>query len=272
MSPERGILPDGQGMEQSNNKDFTGVPTPSSYPSERPGKDSGDSKKKGCLFGMGCVGCGMLGCLGLIILSIVGLFMGVHWFKNTFVSDKPLEMPSVYLSGKEEKKLGKKLYKLKKAIDNKKEEVVSLELTPDELNYQFQNIKGKKSPRMYIKVHPDDKMSVKLSIPYQEAEPRQYLNISTKGKIEVDDYRFKLKLDSFKMGKLNFPKGDFIEEFSKSFAREVSSNPEYEKLPVKLKKLKVKDNKLYIEVKVKPIDIPDPSVYETESPIPTSNF
>ncbi|MCD4785725.1 MAG: hypothetical protein K8T10_18030 [Candidatus Eremiobacteraeota bacterium] len=266
MSPERGNLPDQQGMGQPENKDYAGVPTPSAYPAGGTVKDGDSSKKKSCLFGMGCVGCGMFGCLGFIILSLVGIFAGIHWFKNTFISDRPLEMPSVYLSEKEEKKLTKKLYLLKKAIDNEKEEVVSLELTPDELNYQFQNTKGKKSPRMFIKIHSDDKMSVKLSIPYQPAEPRQYLNITTKGKIEVDDYRFKLKLDSFMMGKLKFPKGDFMEEFSKSFAREISSNPEYEKLPVKLKKLKVKDNKLLIEVKIKPVEVPGPSTNYTESP------
>jgi len=271
MSPERGILPDQQDMEQNKQSDYAGAPIPSQYPGETQGKDGKDTGKKGCLFGMGCVGCGMLGCLGLIILSLVGLFVGIGWFKNTFISDKPMEMPMVYLSEKQEKALGKKMNKLKNAIDSKKEETISLELTPDELNYQFQKTKGKKSPRLFVKTFPDNKMSVKLSIPYQNVEPRQYLNITTKGKISVEDYSFKFKLDSFKMGKLDFPKGNFMEEFSKSFAREIASNPEYQNLPVKIKNLKVKDNKLYIEVKVKPVEKSDPSDYYTESPADTPN-
>lgn len=210
-----------------------------------------ESKKKGCLFGMGCLGCGLLGCLGVFVLSIIGIVVGYRWFESTFTEEQPLEMPAVYLTEEEEKALGEKLRIIDEAVNAKEEKEISVSFTPKELNYQFQKLIGESDPKAYVEIDNNNIVAFKLSLPFENAQPKKYLNIKGKGIFQVKDYDFNIKLDEADIGKMNIKTRDKLKDVSRALNTRIPQNPSYQRLPVKIKNLEVKDGVIKLDLKVK---------------------
>ncbi len=235
-------------------------------------KNSSSEGKKGCLWGMGCFGCGILGCLGVIV-AIILLFVGTTiWFKNNLLSETPLEIPRVYLAETEIKNLNKKLTDFRESIKSGESEEVSLQLTPKELNYLLQ--RNSKRGGAYISVDDKDNISFIATIPAgsttQEGNTL-YFNVKGKGRIAFEDEQPDIMLEKLSIGKLNITNKSFLRGFGEGFAEDFSKSEEYKSLPFVLKDLKVEKGIFYIRVKVKKEKVPSSSPSPEPSPTPQGN-
>lgn len=213
-----------------------------------PLRDEGESKKsdKTWMFGLSCVGCGIVGCLGSIVLAVLLVIGGFWWVTNTFLSKEPIKAPPVNLSKAQAKELDRKLEEFRAKIKENPDKPVSLTLTDDQINYYFQEKTKNKNVRMYVKALKNDKLEFKISVPITpEQNSPYYMNITGKGKIKVVDGRFASKFDSFKIGKFKPP---IQQDFDESMNRELDSNQYYRRVKYRLKSLKVEDGKLHMQI------------------------
>lgn len=214
------------------------------------GEDKPDSQKKGCLFGLGCAGIFMLGCLGAIVLTVI-IFLGIsYWFTNNIVSDKPLNIPEVYITEKEREHLDDKLTRLRTAIDNRTGETVHLKLNQKELSYLLQKSDKKGQARAHVLISSDDKLTFLFSAPFTKKES-YFLNLSGKGKFEISNGDMLIELDRLKIGKFKFPRGEFLKSFSEGLSDSIPSSDQYQALPFIVKEMKVKDEIIDLKIKVK---------------------
>ena len=268
--PERGLPPTNEGNSVLPNDEPYKVPTPST-PGGSPPPVKDDGAKKSCLFGMSCIGCGALGCLGLIILMVVSAFGIFNWAMDNFFSDKPLDIPVVTLTDKENKELMAKTEQFRQKLDNKEEGISSIVFTPREINYLFQKESKGEDVMAYLDILKDEKLSAKMSIPLEmkKNQKKIFMNISFKGKIEIEDYDLKVQFDRLKFGKLDITGKKQLESASDSFKRELLSNEKYRTLPVKLKEFKIEDGKFFITVKKKDKTSSESTTEDSEDDIDT---
>lgn len=243
------------------------VPTPASPEKPAPGSDSG--AKKGCLFGMGCFSCGALGCLGIVVLLALMGVAGWNWFVTNILSDSPLDFPAIEMTAKEEEEYKAKLADFQKQLESNTDKTATISLTPKELNYEIQKSASKENLYLNLEAIDEDKLAVKMSVPLEFPDKKKFMNLSFKGKMKVDDYDIKAVLDRMKIGKLDISDKHQLEGASDSFSRELQTNENFRKLPVKIKNFEVKDGLLIFEVKKKTdeVKISEPTDTEKESDI-----
>lgn len=218
---------------------------------------------KGWLFGMGCVGCGLLGCLGTIVLICV-LFVGViMWFKGNILSDQALEIPPTYLTEAETVNLEAKLKAFNKELSKKTGMAVPLQLSIKELNYYAQKSSAETKIKMYAEADTDDKIDFKASIPMGEATPIPYMNWSGKGEFSVKKGKFEAKFDSLTIGKTAIPGGDFLKGFSEGIGEELNNSPAFKKLPVTIETMTVEKGIINLELKT---NTPTPETEPSSKP------
>lgn len=245
------------------------VPTPAN--AEKPASGSTDSAKKGCLFGMGCFSCGALGCLGIIVLSVLLGVAGWNWFLTNILSETPLDFPAIEMSAQEESDYKTKIAEFQKRLETSSDGIATLTLTPKEVNYEMQKSASKDNLYLNIEIVDEDKLSAKISAPMEFSEKKggkkMFINIGFKGKMKIEDYDIKTDLERMKIGKLDFSDKSQLEGASDKFKEEIQSNEHYRKLPVKIKNFEVKDGLLVFEIKKKAKEetVSEPKDSETES-------
>ncbi len=244
------------------------VPTPVN--AEKPSSGSGDGAKKGCLFGMGCFSCGALGCLGLIVLSVLLMVAGWNWIVTNIFSETPLDFPVIEMTAQEEDAYKSKITEFQKKLETSSDGIATLSLTPKEVNYEMQKSASKENLYLNIEIVDEDKLSAKMSVPMEysnkKSGKKMFLNISFKGKMKIEDYDIKADLERMKIGKLDISDKNQLEGASDSFQKELQSNENYRKLPAKIKKFEVKDGLLIFEIKKKAKEetVSEPKDSETE--------
>lgn len=229
-----------------------GVETPSnpyggSAPEETQKSENGS--KKTCLFGMSCVGCGALGCLGVIILFI-GLFVaGVSWINNKLLADKPADLPPIYLNEKEEKLVEGKMAAFRTRL-NKSGKTATVSLSPKELNYWLQKNSDKNNASINLSPQDDGSIGFMLSgkVEGQEGPPK-YVNITGKGRIEIVDEFLKVNLDKMQLGKQDISNKDILKGISRNFTGHLGNYAEYKQLPIRIINFKFEDGKFSITMK-----------------------
>lgn len=247
----------------------TGLPEDSEkkYRTEEP------KKNKGWLFGLGCVGCGLVGCLGTVVVSVALFFFGIFWFADNLLSKSPLEVPPVYLSEDEVAALEKKMAGFKSLTDQSKP--ATLELTDKELNYIFQKDPDKSEVRMHVTFNNDNTADFMVSIlskssSGETSQQPLYMNMSGTGAISVTNGRFDTDFSKLKIGKIEIPGGDFLKGFSQGIGDEIDKNEQLQKLDYSISDLKISDGKMTVTVKPKKGASDDgdskPSPEETPSP------
>jgi hypothetical protein len=214
-----------------------------------------EKKKKGLITGLGCVGCGLIGCIGIVIMLLLGTFGSFIYIVNNVFSDKPLEMPSAYLEPAEETLLIEKLAKLEQELENNPGEPTSISLTAKEINFIFQDSANKGNVRMNISLDSDDKITFSLSTPFGDRKDR-YFNANGKGSVTVVNGVFNLKMDKLSIGKFNLRSGNFLDGFAKGFSEEITSSPGYQQQPYRIINLNTDNGLLNIELKKVPFDCP----------------
>jgi hypothetical protein len=227
-----------------------------------PGPDIGmgvDQKptpaKKAPFFGMGCLGFGLLGCLGTFVVFVVLFFFGMNWFVTNFFSKKPLDIPKAYLSYQEEQSLVKKMKVFKESSDKKDGKPISLQLTMNEFNYQMQNSGKQEVGSVYLKASDDGSnlTEITMSLPMDNNNKQAplYLNMYLKGKFAIEDYSFNINLSNAKVGNLETVDKKYLDQISRDLEVKIPNAAQYRQLPIKVKNLKIDKNIITIEMIVK---------------------
>ena len=266
------------------NNDYSNPPTEDSpYTSPRAEDTAGEKgKKKGWMFGLGCVGCGLVGCLGSVVLLVVLFFGGIFWLTNNMLSKTPLEMPAAYLSEAKVTRLKQKMAEFDQKLNAEDPKKIELTLNEEEVNYLFQKDTEKSETRMHVDFKKDGVVDFKLSVPGSKTEnnagkTKLYLNITGEGKLKVDDGDYQADFTRLTIGKLKVPSGDFLKGFSQGMSKEIKTNETYKKMKYRIIKLEIDKDVVHLIVEPKgkvaieaPSDSPDKSRQDTPSQDPGS--
>lgn len=121
------------------------------------------------------LGCFAIGCLSVFLIGIVGIVAISYWTKNavntlvnTYTDEAPLVLPEVEISDEDLEALVERVDVFRKALDEG-EEIVRLELTPNELNAlilhdsEMEKLRGK----VYLDIL-DRQLVGEVSLPLEE--------------------------------------------------------------------------------------------------------
>jgi hypothetical protein len=231
------------------NVDSTLTPSPSP---ETLREEDKKPKGKGWLFGLGCVGCGIAGCLGSVLLVVLLFGGGIFWMMNNIFSQSPLDVPPVTITSAGEAALEGRLEKFQKELNRSPGKDVPISFTIEELNYQFQKTSEKTRLKMHLEDLGNDRIKFILSAPMnQEQQSALFLNMSGEGKVSAANGKFDAQFDKLTIGKINIPEGEFMKGFSQGIAESVEKEEVYQKLPYKIQELKIKDGKIFLKFQMK---------------------
>lgn len=232
----------------SSDEDYKKIPSldlPLNHDENYKEGNKSSSAKKGCLFGMGCAGCGMLGCLGVIILSVILLIAGVSWVKDNFISGSPLDIPSVYLTADEEEKLMEKVDHIRNTSHEEADDEITLELTADEINYFVQK-RGDKAFNIYVEVLENDSVNAKIS---SHINDDQYVNITGNAFLDIRDSQFMIKINSLTVGNYTFQNPKELQAVSQALNSNIPETHGYLSLSYIIKNLRVENGVFYMHLK-----------------------
>ncbi|MFP4498205.1 MAG: hypothetical protein ACLFQV_08335 [Vulcanimicrobiota bacterium] len=216
-------------------------------------QDPREKKKSGLGAGLSCLGCGALGCVGIFVLSIILMILAGNWMKNNLVAEESMEIPDVYVSSTEKEQINEKLERFKAELKENKNKVVTLNLTPKEMNYILQKDMKVDDPVMYISVAEDGLTTFLFSIPFvaegETLTSSQFVNASGSGFFGVENGKFITNFKDLTIGKVKLPAGDFLEGFSEGFAEEITTSEEYKNQPYRIENMNVTNENIKLEIK-----------------------
>ncbi|MCE1248978.1 MAG: hypothetical protein LWY06_20260 [Firmicutes bacterium] len=212
--------------------------------------------KKAPFFGMGCLGCGLLGCFGSLAVMGVLFFVGMNWFITNFFSKQPLDIPKAYLSSQEEQAYVKKFKAFKEALDKKDGKPVVLTMTMKEFNYQMQTIDNAEKASIYLRMADDgsDQTEVIMSMPMNNDKNQTplYMNINLRGTFAIEDYCYNINLSFARVGTLETSSKKYLEQISRDIETKIPASQQFRQLPVKVKNLKIDKETITVELISKP--------------------
>ena len=203
-----------------------------------------ENKKKGCFF---------WGCLTVIVLVIIVIVVGFIVFnkiKDTalqYTSETPIEITAVEYTKEEAEEVNKKVKSFVADVKEGKSAVEGV-FSDRDLNIYMDS---KKDLKGKAKLNFDDnKIKGSLSVPITGVPiiDGRYLAGDVEFKVTCDDGNLDIRMESWDVNGKKVP-DDVLNTFkNQNLADHLYKNPKLAPLVRRIKNIKMKDNKLYIEV------------------------
>jgi hypothetical protein len=205
-------------------------------------------RRHGCLFWGGIIA-GIL-----FLLAVLAGYAGYRYVRHLvyeYTDTKPLEMPTVQMSGTEITNLQKRVRTFDKALKEDKP-VEPLILTADEINVLIAEATetNSRSPvRLYFSFQ-EDRVQAQLSLPTDNFGLRmlkgRYFNGSGDFAMSVHNGRLKLTVKSLSVKGKPLPEA-FMQSFrSENFADSWTNDPDFNQGLAKLQEVKIQNGKLIV--------------------------
>ena len=202
-------------------------------------------------------GCILGGCLGVILLIVLGsvaTVVGGYWYYKSqlakYTSDSPRELPVVEPSDEEVKAVEAKLETFKEKIENE-EQPETLILTADDINAMIskdEDLRG----RVYVEIE-DGQIKAEVSFPLDDlpGAKGRYFNGSVKIDARLENEELYVTIDEAEVNGTAVP-DDIMQGFSgQNLAKDVTSDPDTAEAFGKIESFIVEDDRIVITPRVK---------------------